>query len=62
MSTDTQGPLREYVGIIWIAENPGERFTILAPSLDAAETEMIRIYGPGHAYTLYNEDDAKKPR
>lgn len=54
--------LREYVGIIWVGNEPGVRFRILASSGEEAEERLVSEYGEGHAYTLRNEDDATKPR
>jgi hypothetical protein len=54
--------LRPYVGVIWIGEEAGRRFEIFARSLDEAARKLRDEYGEGHVYTLYNEEDAKKPR
>jgi hypothetical protein len=54
--------VRDYVGVIWIGDAPGKRFSILATSLDAAQQELEAIYGVGHIFTLHNENDANKPR
>ncbi len=62
MSNEQSAPLREYVGIIWIGDQPGIRVRILAASGEEAEALLIEQYGEGHAYTLRNEEDATKPR
>lgn len=54
--------LRDYVGIIWIADQPGERFRISARSLDEARDQAEKLYGTGHVISIYNEDDADRPR
>lgn len=55
-------PLRQYVGVVWVGDRPGERFAVSAVSLDEAKTKAEQIYGTGHAMTLYNEEDADRPR
>jgi hypothetical protein len=54
--------LREYVGIIWIADRPGERFRVSARSLTEAKEKVEQTYGEGHVISLYNEDDADRAR
>jgi hypothetical protein len=56
------GPLKAYVGIIWIDEDPGIRVTIWARSGEEAERKIVEEYGAGHAYTLRNEEDATRIR
>ena len=55
-------PLREYVGLIWIGEEPGRRIRIMAASGEEAEELLVQDFGAGHVYTLWNEEDAGKPR
>lgn len=55
-------PMREYVGMIWIADQPGIRLRISATSLDEARELVVAEYGEGHVISLWNEDDASKPR
>ncbi len=55
-------PLREYVGLIWIGDEPGRRVRIMAVSGEEAEQLLIEKYGPGYVYTLWNEEDADRPR
>jgi hypothetical protein len=53
---------REYVGVIWIGDEPGQRFSIFARSGAEAEEELKRTYGEGHQFTLYNEEEANRRR
>lgn len=54
--------LRDYRGIIWIADQPGVRLQVAARSLDEARARVIADYGEGHVISLWNEDDAARPR
>jgi hypothetical protein len=54
--------MREYVGVIWIDDEPGERFSFLARSGEEAEEQLKSKYGEGHQYTLYNEEDRDRKR
>ncbi len=54
--------LREYVGYIWVGDAPGVRLSIMARSATEAGEIMEAEYGPGHVYTLWNEEDASRPR
>ncbi len=54
--------LKEYVGIIWIGDDPGIRFTLWARSADEARGKVEERYGEGHVSTVYNEADAHRPR
>jgi hypothetical protein len=62
MSTSSERPLREFVGYIWIGENPGIRLSILARSGEEAKAAVIAEYGSGHVISLKNEEDARRPR
>lgn len=55
-------PLKEYVGFIWIGDAPGVRLSIMARSPEEAEAVMEAEYGSGHVYSLWNEEDASRPR
>ncbi|MBA3020540.1 hypothetical protein [Propionicimonas sp.] len=59
---DDQALLKEYTGIIWVDDQPGERFTIAATSTEEAAKLLIETYGEGHAYTLRNAEAAERPR
>ena len=54
--------LKEYVGMIWIGDQPGKRLRLSAHSLAEAEEAVEQTYGQGHVISLYNEDDANRPR
>ncbi len=58
MTEDT----KEYIGVIWVDGQPGQRFRILAISGEEAERKLKEQFGEGHVYTLYNEADAERPR
>ena len=63
MSNEQDPPLlREYVGIIWIGDQPGIRLCVLATSVTEARAFVIEQYGEGHVISLWNEQDAAKPR
>ncbi len=38
------------------------RVTVVAVSLDDAKERLEKEYGQGRVYSLWNEDDANKPR
>ncbi len=54
--------MREYVGLIWIGEEPGVRVSVVAESLESARRMIEEQHGTGHVITLYNEDEADRPR
>lgn len=53
---------KEYVGIIWIGNDPGIRLRVFAPSALEAQALVIEEYGEGHVISVWNEDDANRPR
>jgi hypothetical protein len=55
-------PTREFVGFIWIGEDPAIRLAVQARSVDEARAIVIGEYGEGHRISLWNEDDARKLR
>lgn len=55
-------PEKEYVGYIWIGDDPGVRLSIWAASGDDAMAKVEAQYGKGHVVTLHNEGDAQRPR
>lgn len=61
---ETPMPDKEYKGILWIDDNPGLRFTVMAPSSPEARKIAIKRYGDGegHVYSIWNEKDAATPR
>ncbi|MFD6663685.1 hypothetical protein ACFWDK_15130 [Micromonospora chalcea] len=54
--------MREYVGFIWIGNDPGIRLRVLAASLDEATLRVVEEYGEGHVISIWNEEDAARPR
>ncbi|WP_137933929.1 hypothetical protein [Mesorhizobium comanense] len=43
-------------------DKPGERVSILAENLDEAKRQLEEEYGKGNVFSLYNEEDAERPR
>jgi hypothetical protein len=62
MTGPEDSPLREYVGFIWIGDEPGVRLSVWARSADAARELVEAEYGSGHPYSIWNEEDASRPR
>jgi hypothetical protein len=57
--------VRTYQAIVWQSgadRRAGERVTILAIDLKDAERQIKDRYGDEVIFSLYNEDDAAKPR
>ncbi|WP_431913607.1 hypothetical protein [Micromonospora carbonacea] len=55
-------PMREYMGFVWIADQPGIRLRLLASSPEDARARVVEEYGEGHVISLWNGEDASKPR
>jgi len=55
-------PIREFVGFIWIGDEPGIRLRLMAMTVTEARELVIEEYGEGHVISLWNEEDASKPR
>lgn len=53
---------RRYVGMIWVGDGPGIRLELFADSLEDARAKVEAEYGDGHSISLWNEEDAAKPR
>lgn len=62
MSGSEDQPMRTYVGFVWIEGRPGVRLSVPARSLEEARAAVEAEYGEGHVISLWNEDDASKPR
>ena len=62
MSEPELGPLKAYVGYIWIGDAPGMRISLWARSAGQAMRMVEAEYGEGHPYSIRNEEDANKPR
>ena len=56
--------LREYQVIWWTEDpaRPGERLTVRARSLDDASEQIKAKYGTNIKTSIWNEEDAAKPR
>jgi hypothetical protein len=54
--------MKTYVGYIWVDDEQGVRIRVSARSPDDARAAVKAEYGEGHALSLWNEDDASKPR
>jgi len=53
---------RIYKAVVWRPGVPGERTTVLAEDFDHAERQLRQKYGEDITLSLYNEEDAAKPR
>ena len=62
MSAPEEQPIREFVGYIWIEDRPGIRLSVSARSGNEAREKVIAEYGSGHIISIWNEEDAAKPR
>jgi hypothetical protein len=53
-----------YRAIIWErnSDRPGQRVSVLAESLKEAREKLVAEYGEGNIISLYNEEDAARPR
>lgn len=56
--------LREYSAIVWVGDAAGQRVTLLAKSLNDARAQIRESYGEGPNITasIWNEEDASRPR
>ena len=56
--------MRTYKAIVWpgTGDLPGERLIIQASDLDDAERQLKQQFGEDIRFSLYNEEDADKPR
>jgi hypothetical protein len=62
MTGSDDAPLKEYVGYIWIGDAQGVRLSIMARSATEAGEILEAECGSGHPYSLWNEEDASRPR
>jgi hypothetical protein len=55
---------RLYKAMIWTEdpEQPGQRVTVVARTIDEAKDKLEVEYGKGNVYNLHNEEDANRPR
>jgi hypothetical protein len=59
---DEGQPLTDYVGYVWKDGQPRIDFKIEAKSLQDAKRQMLAQFGEGFAVSIWNEDDASRPR
>lgn len=62
MSDPADQPLKRYVGLIWIGDEPGVRLSVLARSPEEAMAAVEAEYGEGHVVSIWNEENASKSR
>jgi hypothetical protein len=64
MEIEMDAEARLYQAVVWKlgSEQPGERISIAAESLEDAERQIRELYGNDVAFSLYNEQDANKVR
>lgn len=55
-------PMKPFVGYVWIGDEPGVRLRLSARSAEEALATVEAKYGKGHVVSVWNEDDAYKPR
>ena len=55
-------PLTEYVGYVWKDDLPRIDFKVEAKSLEEAKREVLARYGEGFSVSIWNEEDARRPR
>lgn len=58
----TSDGLKEYVGLIWIGDEPGKRISVMARGPDEAQALVKDEYSEGHITPIWNEADANHPR
>jgi hypothetical protein len=54
--------MKLYRAIIWIADRPGQRVSVLAETAKEAKEKLEAEYGKGNVFNVYNEEEAKRPR
>ncbi|WP_405096830.1 hypothetical protein [Micromonospora sp. NBC_01412] len=62
MNPEQGEPKREYIGFVRIAGQPEIQFRLMASSLSEAQEIVIEQYGVGHEFSIWNEEDARRPR
>lgn len=62
MSDSASTEVKEYVGYIWINDEPGKRISVWARSADEAMRKVEDEFGDGHPYSIRNADDAQMER
>ena len=62
MNAELGEPKREYVGFVRIAGQPDVQLRLMASSLSEARAIVVEQYGDGHWISIWNEEDARRPR
>lgn len=62
MTGEADEPMREYVGYVWKDDLPRIDFRVQARSLREAKRQVLAQYGEDFAISIWNEDDAHRPR
>lgn len=62
MNAELGEPKREFVGFIRIAGQPDVPLRLMASSSGEARAMVIAQYGEGHVISVWNEEDARRPR
>jgi hypothetical protein len=62
VTPDKSQSLTKYVGYVWKDDQPRIDFAIQAKSLQDAKREVLARYGEGFTVSIWNEDDASRPR
>jgi len=53
---------RPYKAIVWVGEESGERVEVFAFDFEEARSMIEEIYGSETVVSVWNEEDANKPR
>lgn len=53
---------RIFKAIIWEGDNPGQRLTIEASNAQEVAEYLHETYGHDIVFSIWNEEDANKPR
>jgi hypothetical protein len=62
INTEPETPKREYIGFIRIAGRQEIRLRLMASSPLEARAMVVEEYGEGHWISLWNEEEARRPR
>lgn len=54
--------MKVFRAIVWIGEEPGERVTVRADTLDEASRQLEAEYGKDAVISLWDDADAERPR
>jgi hypothetical protein len=59
---DQSAPMKKYIGYIWIGDQPGIRLNLWARDANEAIAAVEGQYGKGHVFSVWNQEDADRPR